>query len=402
MPAVFISYRRSDSQDITGRIFDRLEGHFGSKRVKVIRDVDSIPVGEDFRDVLRDKIKECDVVLVVIGPTWASVKDSRGNRRLDDATDTVRIEIEQALELKKKVIPVCVTHAPMPTDDDLPEAIQKLAFRNGVQVRPDPDFNNDINRLLGALDKIFKDKQVAEAKPPAVTPPKRFLHGPEPPPPPPVDPRFPGGSPAAQAPVKTEPTSPFAPQQRSGHPAPGSWHPGSGGPPSTTAPPAVPSQPAVRPLPGNRPKISRGVLASTTGIMILLGGLVTMCLCGGSFMYFCVMIAHSSNAEDIKLDIQGRPTISEHLGEIESVDSTFGSAPRGPGNELGYAFLVKGSKGSATVYGHLDYSLSPSRMVADTLKLPDGTEISLHEDLAPASSPSTFPSPFVPAAPSSE
>ena len=74
--------------------------------------------------------------------------------------DTVRIEIEQALELKKKVIPICVTNAAMPSEQDLPATIKMLAFRHGVQVRPDPDFNTDISRrLLTALEKIFKEKR---------------------------------------------------------------------------------------------------------------------------------------------------------------------------------------------------------------------------------------------------
>ncbi|MGI8981828.1 MAG: toll/interleukin-1 receptor domain-containing protein [Pirellulaceae bacterium] len=372
MPAVFISYRRSDSSDITGRIFDRLVGHFGSKPVKVVRDVDSIPIGEDFRDVLREKIKDCEVVLVVIGPNWTSLKDSKGIRRLDDAADTVRIEIEQALELKKKVIPVCVTHATMPGEDDLPDTLKKLAFRNGVQVRPDPDFNNDIKRLIEALDRIFKDKQIAEAKPPTLPPPQRHLHAPEPPPPPPVDARFASGPRGPQA-------ASAAPAPRS-PPAAATWHPASAGPSSTMMPPAVPSQPVVRPLPSHQPQASRGLLASTTGVMILLGGLVALCLCGGFsfFLYIGAVIVPAEDAADIKESIRYRQVVTEHLGEIESVEKAYGNAPRGPNGEYGYVFSVKGSKAAATVYGHTDYSSSPSKVVPDRLKLADGTEISLN------------------------
>ncbi|MFN0021949.1 MAG: TIR domain-containing protein [Pirellulaceae bacterium] len=310
MPALFISYRRSDSSDITGRIFDRLVAHFNNKPVKVVRDVDSIPVGDDFRDVLRDRIQDCDVVLVIIGPTWINVKDSKGTRRLDDSSDTVRIEIEQALELKKKVIPVCVTHTTMPTDDDLPETLKKLAFRNGLQVRPDPDFNNDISRLITALEKIFKDKQIAEAKPPTLPPPQRQFHLPEPPPPPMVDIRrttgshgsSPGNSAgvspfsskppdapiAAQAvekAVEKTPTSPFAPQRGSDS-TPGS-RPGntSSSPknqrPSSPTPPTPPQQPVFRPQPTQRPPNALNLLTSATSVAIILTVLVTLCMCGG-------------------------------------------------------------------------------------------------------------------------
>jgi hypothetical protein len=304
MPALFISYRRSDSSDITGRIFDRLIGHFGNKPVKVVRDVDSIPVGEDFREVLRDRIQDCDVVLVIIGPNWTTVADSKGTRRLDDAADTVRIEIEQALELKKKVIPVCVTHAQMPAEEVLPDSIKKLAFRNGVQVRPDPDFNNDISRLISALEKIFKDKQIAEAKPPTLPPPQRQFHLPEPPPPPMVDTRRSSGSHGSAAgnasgespfaskplnapiPAQAVEKSPATPPQRSGESSPGT-RPGTASTPGNLQRPPTPTpnshfgRPSFHSRPSSQSGTTLNLLTSSTGVAILLTGLVTLCMCGG-------------------------------------------------------------------------------------------------------------------------
>jgi hypothetical protein len=305
MPALFISYRRSDSSDITGRIFDRLTGHFGNKPIKVVRDVDSIPIGEDFREILRDRIKDCDVVLVIIGPSWITVSDNKGTRRLEDAADTVRIEIEQALELKKKVIPVCVTHAQMPAEVDLPASIKELAFRNGVQVRPDPDFNNDISRLITALEKIFKDKQISEAKPPTLPPPQRQFHPPEPPPPPLMDTRRsssshgpsagntagespfasnPADTPIAAQAVEKSPASPI-PTPR-GDSSPGT-HPGNKsatpnlhGPASTTGP-SAPQPPNFRPRPTLKSSDSLSLLTSATSVAVILTVLVTLCMCGG-------------------------------------------------------------------------------------------------------------------------
>ncbi len=46
MSGIFISYRRSDNPDATGRIYDRLVAEFG--KAKVFKDVDSIPLGMDF------------------------------------------------------------------------------------------------------------------------------------------------------------------------------------------------------------------------------------------------------------------------------------------------------------------------------------------------------------------
>jgi hypothetical protein len=47
MPKVTISYRRADTEAVTGRIFDRLAGRYG--RESVFRDIDNIPPGIDFR-----------------------------------------------------------------------------------------------------------------------------------------------------------------------------------------------------------------------------------------------------------------------------------------------------------------------------------------------------------------
>jgi hypothetical protein len=56
----------------------------------------------------------CQVLLAVIGPTWLTVTDERGRRRLDDPDDIVRLEIEAALAREVRVIPILVEGAVMP------------------------------------------------------------------------------------------------------------------------------------------------------------------------------------------------------------------------------------------------------------------------------------------------
>jgi hypothetical protein len=64
-------------------------------------------------------------MLTVIGNNWLDAADERGGRRLDNPNDFVRIEIESALKLGKRVIPVLVHQARMPHPDELPEAIRR-------------------------------------------------------------------------------------------------------------------------------------------------------------------------------------------------------------------------------------------------------------------------------------
>jgi formylglycine-generating enzyme required for sulfatase activity len=153
MSVIFISYRRSDSQDVTGRIYDRLLAKFTEK--EVFKDVDSIPMGVSFPLHIKQMLGKAHVVLVVIGPNWLA-KDEQGNPRLEHPNDYVRLEIEIALRAAVPVIPVLVSNARMPVASELPRSIHQLTLRNGIAVRPDPDFNNDIARLLSELDRLEK------------------------------------------------------------------------------------------------------------------------------------------------------------------------------------------------------------------------------------------------------
>jgi len=126
---------------------------FGEK--PVFKDVDSIPPGVDFKEFLDQKVNECTVLLAVIGDRWVDVRGLGGKRRLDDPDDFVRVEIESALKRGIPVIPLLVRGARMPEEDELPPSLQKLVYRNAIPVRPDPDFNNDIKKLISSLEKFM-------------------------------------------------------------------------------------------------------------------------------------------------------------------------------------------------------------------------------------------------------
>ena len=149
MSKILISYRREDSADVTGRIFDRLIQQFG--REAIFKDVDSIPLGVDFRTYLDEQVAKCEVFLAVIGRDWMKILGSTGKTRLDDPRDLVRIEIESALKRQIPVIPVLVSGATIPPAMRLPPSIQDLSYRNGIPVRADPDFHRDMDRLIDYL-----------------------------------------------------------------------------------------------------------------------------------------------------------------------------------------------------------------------------------------------------------
>ncbi|MGH6623960.1 MAG: TIR domain-containing protein, partial [Burkholderiaceae bacterium] len=132
MRGIFISYRRDDAEGQAGRLFDDLSAHFG--RDAVFMDVAGIKKGLDFRRIIDAHVASCGVLLVIIGKGWLSAKDSKGQRRLDDANDFVRLETAAALSRDIPVVPVLVHGAVMPTEHDLPDGLKELAFRNGTEL----------------------------------------------------------------------------------------------------------------------------------------------------------------------------------------------------------------------------------------------------------------------------
>ena len=157
---VFISYRREDSAGFARLIYDRLTSKLG--RESVFFDVDNIPPGFDFVEVLSNRVGGCDALVAVIGKGWLSSADIDSHRRLDDPNDFVRIEIEAALERNIRVIPVLVDGAAMPRPQDLPNSLQKLARRHGMEVSH-TRFDSDVERITRALSPRYEEQRRREA-----------------------------------------------------------------------------------------------------------------------------------------------------------------------------------------------------------------------------------------------
>ena len=149
---IFISYRRADSKYVVDRIRDRLIE--ADDEDAVFRDLESIRLGQNFSDVLNEATTTCDVMLVVIGPQWAAITDDQGNKRLFESNDYTRLEVEAGLVNPKiLVIPVLVMGARMPGIDEIPDSLAELRLRNAINVRNDPDFTPDMQRLIQGINE---------------------------------------------------------------------------------------------------------------------------------------------------------------------------------------------------------------------------------------------------------
>jgi hypothetical protein len=150
MATIVLSYRREDSKWIAGRIFDRLEDHYG--KGNVFMDIDAIPIGLDFREHIQQNLDRCDILVAVVGPQWLA-HDETGQLRIADETDWVRIEIEAALNKKIPVVPVLIDQSRMPKPGVLPESVRNFAFRQAATVDSGVDFRAHMERLIRSIDR---------------------------------------------------------------------------------------------------------------------------------------------------------------------------------------------------------------------------------------------------------
>lgn len=149
---IFISYRRAEDNKsyIVGTIHEKLEKAFGKE--DVFRDTYDISGGADWRAVLEREINSCKVMLVIMGPDWASLAYPNGEKRLFDPKDVTRWEVEtglrRSMEDNTTVIPVLVTGAAIPKAEELPETLRTLLDKNVIHLRNFPDFDHDMEKLV--------------------------------------------------------------------------------------------------------------------------------------------------------------------------------------------------------------------------------------------------------------
>ena len=117
----------------------------------MFQDTASIPGGVDFWNTIQREIERADVFLAVVSTAWF--------RGLSDPDDYVRRELETALRLGVRTIPIFIGEHiawPMPGSLD-PQAASIVEHLRRVEcrrVRPDPVYDLDVERLAEELAAI--------------------------------------------------------------------------------------------------------------------------------------------------------------------------------------------------------------------------------------------------------
>ena len=147
---IFISYRREDAAANALGVSQYLTNEFG--RRNVFLDVD-MRAGTKFPLFLEQRLAQCKVMLVLIGPDWLNSSDEQGRRRLDIPDDWVRLEIAHALKRGITVIPVCVGGANLPPRTVLPEDIRSLVDHQAISITH-PGFRREMSGLVRDIRHI--------------------------------------------------------------------------------------------------------------------------------------------------------------------------------------------------------------------------------------------------------
>jgi hypothetical protein len=150
---VFISYRRMDTGQIAGRVYDRLAREIPEG--EIFFDIDTIPIGVDFRQFISSAVDSTAVLLVLVGEKWlGSWKRSRWQFGSKSTEDFVQVEIELALEFGIPIVPLLVDNVAMPRRGDLPSSIEEFVGLNAAAIRSGRDFHKDMDDVLKRIEEF--------------------------------------------------------------------------------------------------------------------------------------------------------------------------------------------------------------------------------------------------------
>ena len=140
MAGIFISYRW-DSRLKARLVFNYLTDHL---RWEAVFGMDSIPPGKNVREHVKETLGRCDIMVAIVGPNWL--------QGLQEPSDSVRLEIETAIEIGVLIVPVLIDDTTMPTQDALPELMKCFAYIHAVQLDTGAGFSRHVDQLISEID----------------------------------------------------------------------------------------------------------------------------------------------------------------------------------------------------------------------------------------------------------
>jgi TIR domain/Domain of unknown function (DUF4062) len=164
--AVFLSYRNEDAAPYARLLQLQLRERL--PKAQIFMDLDSTEPGLDRAEVIAEAVDASAVLVALIGRQWVTLGDEEGHKRLDDPDDSIRIEVQTALERRVRLIPVLVDGARPVRRNQLPSELQKLA-RLGSFELSQSRYQDDVGRLLDLIQRLLGEAPATAHPPSPVT-----------------------------------------------------------------------------------------------------------------------------------------------------------------------------------------------------------------------------------------
>lgn len=157
-PFVFVNYRVRDQSGYATLLHRELNRRFGASTAFLA--ASSLDGGADFRREIFDNLRQCKVLLAVIGSGWdaGTPKDH----------DWVHKEIAEALTAGIRVVPVLIDDAELPGTASLPPALHSLAITQYVRIRHytiDADLDHLAAVLRRTVPELTHQQHAESARP---------------------------------------------------------------------------------------------------------------------------------------------------------------------------------------------------------------------------------------------
>lgn len=154
-PIIFVSYRGEDVPWAPDLVYRGLVAAFRDE--SVFKAGCDLRPGQEFPPILEERAARCPIMLVCIGPRWLTAQNADGTRRLDDALDWVRREIELSLANGNHVIPLMLGNrqgTPVPREHDLPMSIRRLVRNHAIWLEPGGNLELTMPALITRMTEL--------------------------------------------------------------------------------------------------------------------------------------------------------------------------------------------------------------------------------------------------------
>ena len=141
MAIVFVNYRVQEQPGYATLLHRELAGRFGADAIFLA--AQSIRPGDNYVHVVFDNLRECQVLLTIIGAQWLEFRGA-------GPFDWVHRELAEAFALGIRVVPVLVEDAELPPEAELPQDIAALSRCQYVRLRH-YSIEADLAQLIGQL-----------------------------------------------------------------------------------------------------------------------------------------------------------------------------------------------------------------------------------------------------------